>query len=133
MWRTEEEYVAWARRYILFHNKKHPSAMGPEEINAFLTHLAVEKNVAASTQNQALSAILFLYKEVLQENVGWITDLVRATKPKRLPVVFAREEVARLLGRMTGVDRLVAELLYGSGLRVIEAVRLRVWELRWQP
>ncbi len=127
--RTEEAYVAWARRYILFHNKKHPSAMRSEEINAFLTHLAVEKNVAASTQNQALSAILFLYKEVLQENVGWITDLVRAAKPKRLPVVFAREEVARLLGRMTGVDRLVAELLYGSGLRVIEAVRLRVKDL----
>ena len=127
--RTEEAYVSWARRYILFHNKKHPSAMGAEEINAFLTHLAVEKDVAASTQSQALSALLFLYKEVLQENVGWIADIVRATRPKRLPVVFTREEVVRLLGRMAGVERLVGELLYGTGLRVIEAVRLRVKDL----
>ncbi|MGZ8797179.1 MAG: integron integrase, partial [Thermoanaerobaculia bacterium] len=127
--RTEEAYVTWARRYILFHNKKHPSAMGAEEINAFLTHLAVEKDVAASTQSQALSALLFLYKEVLQENVGWIADIVRATRPKRLPVVFTREEVVRLLGGMAGVERLVGELLYGTGLRVIEAVRLRVKDL----
>lgn len=105
--RTEEAYVTWARRYILFHHKKHPSAMGAEEINAFLTHLAVEKNVSASTQNQALSALLFLYKEVLQENVGWVADVVRATRPKRLPVVFTREEVVRILGRMAGVERLV--------------------------
>ena len=89
--RTEEAYVAWAKRYILFHGKKHPSAMGAEEINAFLTHLAVEDGVAESTQNQALSALLFLYRKVLQEEVGWIADLVRATRPKRLPVVFTRE------------------------------------------
>jgi integron integrase len=129
--RTEEAYVAWAKRYILFHNKKHPSAMGAEEINAFLTHLAVERNVAASTQNQALSAILFLYKEVLQENVGWISDVVRATRPKRPPVVFTREEVARIIGVMSGIERLVAELLYGTGLRVIEAVRLRVKDVEF--
>src|SRR5512132_1252314 len=92
--RTEEAYVTWARRYILFHGKKHPSAMGAEEINAFLTHLAVERHVSASTQNQALSAILFLYQKVLGEDVGWIPDVVRATRPRRLPVVFTRDEVA---------------------------------------
>ena len=127
--RTEEAYVTWARRYILFHKKKHPSAMGAEEINAFLTHLAVERNVSASTQNQALSALLFLYKEILQENVGWIGDVVRATRPKRLPVVFTREEVVQILGRMAGTERLLGELLYGTGMRVMESVRLRVKDL----
>lgn len=124
--RTEEAYVAWIRRFILFHNKKHPSAMGAEEINAFLTHLAVEKNVAASTQNQALSAILFLYRDVLEEEVGWIGGIVRATRPKRLPVVMEREEVAAVIGVMSGTERLIAELLYGTGLRILEALRLRV-------
>jgi site-specific recombinase XerD len=119
--RTEEAYVTWARRYILFHGKKHPSAMGAEEINAFLTHLAVDRNVSASTQNQALSAILFLYREVLGEEVGWIADIVRATRPRRLPVVFTRDEVVRILTRLEGVERIVGELLYGTGLRVIEA------------
>jgi integron integrase len=127
--RTEEAYVAWARRYILFHGKKHPSAMGAEEVNAFLTHLAVEGKVAASTQSQALSALMFLYREVLQEDVGWIVDVVRAARPKRLPVVFTREEVQRILERMSGAEGLVGELLYGTGLRVIEAVRLRVKDL----
>jgi integron integrase len=130
--RTEEAYVTWVRRYILFHGKKHPSAMGAEEINAFLTHLAVEKNVAASTQGQALSAILFLYREVLKEEVGWIKDVVRAAKPRRLPVVFSRREVAAILGAMDGVERLIAELLYGTGLRIIEAVRLRVKDLDFE-
>ena len=130
--RTEEAYVMWAKRFILFHGKKHPSAMGADEINAFLTHLAVEKNVAASTQGQALSAILFLYKEVLKENIGWIDDLTRATKPRRLPVVFTRREVEALLGAMSGVERLIGELLYGTGLRVIEAVRLRVKDLEFE-
>ena len=127
--RTEEAYVTWARRYILFHGKKHPSAMGAPEVNAFLTHLAVEKSVSASTQSQALSALLFLYEQVLQEDVGWIGDVVRSTRPKRLPVVFTREEVLRVLGVMSGTERLVAELLYGTGLRVIEGVRLRVKDL----
>lgn len=127
--RTEEAYVAWARRYILFHGKKHPSAMGAPEVNAFLTHLAVEKSVSASTQSQALSAILFLYEQVLQEDVGWIGDVVRSTRPKRLPVVFTRDEVIRVLGAMAGTERLVAELLYGMGLRVIEGMRLRVKDL----
>ncbi len=129
--RTEDAYVGWAKRYILFHGKKHPSAMGAEEINAFLTHLAVEDGVAESTQGQALSALLFLYREVLKEEVGWIHDLVRASRPKRLPVVFTRGEVVQILERMRGVERLVAELLYGTGLRVLEAVRLRVKDLEF--
>jgi integron integrase len=125
----EEAYVAWIRRFIFFHGKKHPSAMGRDEIQAFLTHLAVERNVAVSTQNQALSAILFLYRDVLEEDVGWIDGIVRATRPKRLPVVLERSEVATIVRAMTGVDRLLAELLYGTGLRVLEAVRLRVKDL----
>ena len=130
--RTEEAYVLWAKRYILFHGKKHPSAMGADEINAFLTHLAVDRNVAASTQGQALSALLFLYRDVLNEAVPWIDELVRATKPKRLPVVLTRKEVVEILGRMGGVERLIAELLYGTGLRVIEVVRLRVKDIDFE-
>lgn len=130
--RTEDAYVAWIRRYILFHNKKHPSAMGAEEINAFLTDLAVGQNVAASTQSQALSAILFLYRHVLNEKIDWIQDLVRAAKPKRLPVVFTRREVEQLLSGMRGTPRLIAELLYGTGMRVIEAVRLRVKDVDFE-
>jgi integron integrase len=130
--RTEDAYVQWIRRYILFHNKKHPSAMGAEEINEFLTALAVRDNVAASTQGQALSAILFLYKHVLHEEISWMKDLVRASKPRRLPVVFTRSEVVSILGRMSGTERLIAELLYGTGMRVIEAVRLRVKDLEFE-
>lgn len=129
--RTEDAYVTWAKRFILFHGKKHPSAMGAEEINVFLTHLAVDRNVSASTQNQALSAILFLYREVLGEKVGWITEIVKASRPQRLPVVFTREEVVEILRRMSGVERLAAELLYGTGLRVIEAMRLRVKDVEF--
>jgi len=103
--RTEEAYVTRARRYILFHGKKHPSAMGADEVNAFLTHLAVEGNVAASTQNQALSALLFLYREVLKEDIGGLSEIVRATRPKRRPVVFTRREVAAIVDRMDGVER----------------------------
>jgi integron integrase len=130
--RTEEAYVTWSKRYILFHGRKHPSAMGADEINAFLTHLAVERNVSASTQNQALSAILFLYQKVLNEDVGWIADIVRAERPRRLPVVFAPEEVVAVVEKMSGVERLIAELLYGTGLRVIEALRLRVKDLGFE-
>lgn len=127
--RTEEAYVTWIRRFIVFHQKKHPSAMGAQEVNSFLSHLAVDRNVAVSTQNQALSALLSLYREVLHEEIGWMDDLVRAKKPKRLPVVFAREEVAAIIGAMARVEQLVAALLYGTGLRVIEAVRLRVKDI----
>jgi integron integrase len=124
--RTEDAYVAWIRRYILFHGKTHPSAMGAEHVNAFLTHLAVDCDVAASTQGQALSAIFFLYRNVLEEEIGWVDDVVRARRPARLPVVLAREEVRMLLGRMSGVTKLVAAMLYGSGMRLLEALRLRV-------
>jgi hypothetical protein len=113
--RTEDAYVHWAKRYILFHGKRHPSAMGPEEINQFLTHLAVERQVSGSTQSQALSAILFLYREVLGEEVPWIEDLVRAPRRERLPVVLTRDEVRVLRGRMSGVPQLVARLMYGTG------------------
>ena len=127
--RTEDTYVQWARRYILFHGKKHPSAMGAPEINAFLSDLAVERNVSASTQNQALSAILFLYREVLGEEVPWLTELIRAPRRERLPVVLTRDEVRRILGEMQGLPQLVARLLYGSGLRLLEALRLRVKDI----
>ena len=124
--RTEETYVGWIRRFILFHNKRHPSSMGAEEINRFLSDLAVSGHVAAATQNQALSAILFLYRKVLNENVPWIEDIVHAHKPRRLPVVLTREEVASVLGRLRGSWWLIGILLYGAGLRQIECLRLRV-------
>ncbi len=124
--RTEEAYVGWIRRYIFFHNKRHPSSMGAEEINVFLTHLAVEGEVASATQSQALSALLFLYRDVLDEDPGWIGDVVRARRPKKLPVVLVREEVRAVLAQMRGTPRLVAALLYGGGLRLLEGLRLRV-------
>jgi integron integrase len=127
--RTEEAYVGWVRRFILFHNKRHPTEMGESEINRFLTHLAVAENVAASTQNQALSAILFLYQAVLEKDLDRIDGIVRAKKPKRLPVVLTRDEVRVLVGRMSGTPKLVAWLLYGGGLRLLEALRLRVKDI----
>jgi integron integrase len=123
--RTEQTYVNWAKRYILFHDKRHPKDMGSQEIAAFLTHLAVQRNVAASTQNQALCALLFLYKEVLHQDVGPV-DAVRAKKPKRLPTVLTKDEVERVVAAVTGTHRLVVRLLYGSGLRLMECLRLRV-------
>jgi integron integrase len=124
--RTEEAYVHWIRRFILFHNKRHPQEMGTEEVRQFLTDLAVTHRVAASTQNQALSALLFLYKAVLQRDVGWIEDVVRAKKPKTLPVVLTRDEVKAVLQHVSGPTWLMASLLYGSGLRLMECLRLRV-------
>ncbi len=124
--RTEESYIQWIKRYIFFHNKTHPRDMGEKQISAFLTHLAVDKNVSASTQNQALSALLFLYKAVLGQDLAWITDVVRAKRPKRLPVVMSREEVRRVLELIDGVNGLLARLMYGTGMRLMEAVRLRV-------
>ncbi|HEV8659189.1 MAG TPA: phage integrase N-terminal SAM-like domain-containing protein [Thermoanaerobaculia bacterium] len=103
--RTEEAYVNWARRFILFHDKRHPSSMGVEQVNAFLTHLAVNENVSASTQNQALSAIFFLYRHVLDDPLPWITDVVRAAKPHRLPLVLSRDEVRRILGELEDTPR----------------------------
>ena len=127
--RTEEAYVLWIRRFILFHNKRHPSSMGGDEVNAFVSKLAVEDNVSAATQGQALSALLFLYREVLREPLPWLEDLVRARRPVRLPVVMTADEVAAVLERMSGPSLLVAQLLYGSGLRLLEALMLRVKDL----
>lgn len=124
--RTEEAYIQWIRRFILFHDKTHPREIGEAEVTAFLTHLAVDKNVAASTQNQALSAILFLYQHVLGMSLEWLEGVVRARRPKRLPVVLTREEVRKLLTLMSGTNGLMARLLYGTGMRVMEAMRLRV-------
>lgn len=123
---TEITYLQWAKRYIVFNGKKHPSEMGKEHIEAFLTDLAVNGRVAASTQNQALQAILFMYREVLNIDMPWVNNLVRAKKPERLPVVLSRSEVGRLLDNLTGYKRMMAGLLYGSGLRLMECVRLRV-------
>jgi len=124
--RTEESYVEWIRRFILFHGKKHPGDMGEREITAFLTHLAVNRHVAASTQNQALSALLFLYKEVLKQDIGWLENVERVSRPPRLPVVFTKTEARAVLAYLEGEYRMMAELLYGSGLRLMECVRLRV-------
>lgn len=124
--RTEQTYVDWIKRYILFHGKHHPRDMGASEVEAFLTHLAVARNVAASTQNQAKSALLFLYKEVLEIDLPWLNNMERAKAPKRLPVVLTRDEVQAVLSRLDGTHWLIASLLYGSGLRIMEGVRLRV-------
>ena len=130
--RTEDTYVLWAKRFILFQGKKHPSAMGAAEINEFLTHLAVERNVSASTQSQALAAILFLYRDVLGEEVPWLNDLVRAPRRERIPVVLSRNEVRGLLGQLSGVTQVVARLLYGTGMRLLEGLRLRVKDLDFE-
>lgn len=124
--RTEQSYMQWVKRFIIYHNKRHPKDMGEKEITEFLTHLAARENVSSSTQNQALCAILFLYREVLQQDVGWLDDIERAKRPKRLPVVFTREEVRKILLRLEGTKWLMAGLLYGAGLRLMECIRLRV-------
>jgi integron integrase len=126
--RTEKAYCSWILQFILFHQKRHPADMGEPEINGFLEHLAVEKNVSSSTQNQALCSIVFLYKQVLKKDIGKL-DLIWAEKPKRLPVVFSPSEVQAVLSRLTGVPWLMAMLLYGSGLRLMECLRLRVKDI----
>ena len=124
--RTEEAYCDWIRRFILFHHKRHPAEMGGDQIRQFLTHLAVEANVAASTQNQALCALLFLYRDVLRVELLCVEGIERAKRPARVPVVFTRQEVEALLAQLTGTSRLISSLLYGSGLRLMEALRLRI-------
>jgi len=124
--RTEKAYVGWIRRFILFHAKRHPIEMGPAEITRFLSALATERNVSASTQNQALAALLFLYRDVLDRDVPWLDELVRARRPTRLPVVLSRDEVGVVIRELQGVHRLMATLLYGAGLRLLECARLRV-------
>src|SRR5215207_9625158 len=126
---TERAYSDWIRRFILFHKKRHPDEMGPEEIRHFLSHLAVEGRVSASTQNVALCALLFLYRDVLQVELPYVEGIKRAKRPTRLPVVFTRQEVERLLAHLPGTYVLIAGLLYGSGLRLMEALRLRVKDL----
>jgi len=123
--RTEDAYVDWATKFIVFHGKRHPREMGTAEIAAYLTHLAVERKLAASTQNQAFSAILFLYRQVLEIELDRV-DFLRAQRSERLPVVLSVEEVRTLFDEMTGLHRLLAELLYGSGLRILECCGLRV-------
>lgn len=125
-YQTEKSYLLWIRRFILFHNKRHPKEMGGEEINAFLTHLAVEGKVAASTQNQALSALLFLYREVLHLELDLDLDAVRAKRSRYLPTVLTPEEVKAIIVHLSGIHRLVVQVLYGSGLRLAEAQQLRV-------
>jgi integron integrase len=128
-YRTEQSYVHWIKRYLVFHQLKHPATMGAQEVKAFLTDLAVAKTVSAATQNQALAALLFLYKEVLNIDLPWLGDIPRAKAAQRLPVVLTREEVQAVLAHLQGTYQLMARLLYGSGLRLCEALRLRVKDL----
>jgi integron integrase len=131
-YRTEKTYVQWIRRYILFHNKQHPSEMGVPEIEAFLTYLAVENHVAASTQNQAFNAILFLYREVLQQELEGRIDSIRAKRPQHLPVVLSADETREIIKNLSGVYRLLVQILYGSGLRLRECLELRVKDVDFQ-
>lgn len=127
--KTEKAYVAWIRRFIVFHGKRHPREMGAAEVTRYLSSLATAGRVAASTQNQALSALLFLYREVLQIEMPWLDDIVRARRPIRLPEVLTRDEVRAIIRQLHGPSRLMAILLYGSGLRLLECARLRVKDL----
>ena len=124
--RTIEAYVWWARKFILYHNKKHPSSMGADEVNGFLTYLAVDERVSAATQNQALAALLFLYRHVLDEPLPWLKDLIRARRPIRLPVVLSIDEVRAVIDASEGVYNIIFRILYGSGLRLLECLSLRV-------
>ncbi len=128
--RTERTYSGWVRQFILFHKKRHPSEMGPAEINEFITHLVNQKSISASTQNQAISAILFLYRNVLQIDLDETALLpIRPGRPKRVPTVLSRDEAKRVIARMDGVYRIMTQLMYGSGLRLMEVMRLRVKDL----
>lgn len=124
--RTEQAYTDWIKRYILHFDKQHPKDLGAAEVEAFLTHLAVARNVSANTQNQAKSALLFLYKEVLGSELPWLDNVQQAKAPKRLPVVLTQDEVSKILSRLEGTQHLVVSLLYGTGMRILEALRLRV-------
>ena len=128
-YRTEKSYTQWIKRFILFHGKRHPREMGATEVEEFLTDLAVSHNVAASTQNQALNGILFLYREVLKMSLPWMGEITRAKRPKRIPVVFTREEARTIIAQLESPYRLMASLLYGSGLRLMECLRLRIKDI----
>jgi len=127
--RTEKAYLGWIKRFILFHNKQHPSNLGTSEIRSFINYLAIKKKVSASTQNQALQSILFLYKQILKTEVGWIEEIKRVERIRHIPVVFSRKEAKIILSNMKGVTRLIASLLYGSGLRLNECLRLRIKDI----
>jgi len=130
--RTEDAYLHWIRRFIFFHGKRHPREMGGPEVEAFLSHLATEGRVAASTQNQALSALLFLYRDVLKVELPWLDGVVRAKRSQRVPVVLTENEVRGLLARLDGTKWLVASLLYGTGMRLLEGLRLRVKDVDFE-
>jgi integron integrase len=130
--RTRKAYESWIRRYIRFHGMRHPREMGAKEVTDYLSHLASQKRVAASTQNQALSALLFLYKEVLQMELPWMDEIVRAKRPQKIPVVLSVREVEMLLDRLYGPPWLVASILYGAGMRLMEALRLRVQDVDFE-
>lgn len=130
--RTEDAYLQWMRRYVYFHHKRHPRDMGAKEIEAFLSHLAVQGKVSASTQNQAKSALLFLYKEVLKVDLPWLNDVVSASRPKRLPVVLTQAEVNSLMNHVEGTSGLVLRLIYGTGMRIMECLRLRVKDVDFE-
>jgi len=130
--KTERAYVNWVRRFVVFHHMRHPLEMGAKEVTEFLTHLAVEGQVAASTQNQALSALLFLYREVLERDFGWLDNVVRARKPKTLPVVYSPEEAMGIIGELKGRRWLMGMQLYGGGLRLNECLQQRVKDLDFE-
>ena len=130
--RTETAYVAWIRRFVLFHRKRHPRDMGEAEVVGFLSALATVDRVSASTQNQALGALVFLYSEVLGVRLDWLSGIVRAKRPVRMPVVLSRDEVAALLARLSGSVWLMTALMYGAGLRLMEAAELRVKDSIWR-
>lgn len=128
-YRTEQQYVAWIRRFIMHHGKRHPRVMSGREVEQFLTYLAVDRKVSASTQNQALAAILFLYRQVLEVELPWLENIVRAKRPVRLPVVLSAKDVAAVLDQLDGQFRLIGQLLYGGGLRLMETLRLRIKDI----
>ena len=130
--RNEKSYVDWNRRYILFHRKKHPKDMGAEQVEQYLSFLAVQCNVAASTQNQAKCAILYLYKEALNQNLDWLQNVKSAKRPERIPVVLTKTEVESVLSSLEGVNWMAGHILYGAGLRIMECVRLRVKDIDFE-
>jgi integron integrase len=130
--KTEESYINWIKQFIIFNNKTHPEQLGADAIKEFLSYLAVKRNVSASTQNQALSAILYLYKNIIRKDIDWIKDVIRAHKSKRLPVVFTKNEIRDIFNYLTGIPKLVCSLLYGSGLRLGEALRLRIKDINFE-
>ena len=130
--RAEQTYIDWARRFILFHGKRHPRDMGAAEVEAFLSYLAVERKVSASTQNQAKAVLVYLYKQLLGVDLPWLDEVVQAKTPKRLPMMLTKREVRELLAQLNGPMWLIASLLYGTGMRLLEALRLRVKDVEFE-